>query len=104
MEKLSFEKAKEWVKENYSDIRIAELFDEEVFSGNWIDINQFEEEGYENEYDYYLDYGRGEAEHAVIVDIFNNLKSLYELDFNEYEDKTNLYRFMCDEYNTLISG
>jgi len=104
MEKISFEQAKQWIKDNYSENRIDEMFDTEVSSGNWIDDTQYEEEGYECENDYYTDYGRGEAENAVIVEVFNDLKSVYEVDFDMYKEETDLYKFMCQEYDTLVNG
>jgi len=104
MEKISFEQAKQWIKDNYSENRIDEMFDSEVSGGNWIDDAQYEEEGYESENDYYTDYGRGEAENAVIVEVFNDLQSVYEVDFDMYKEETDLYKFMCQEYDTLING
>lgn len=79
---ISFEEAKSWIKENYSEDAVTEMFDEEVAGGNWIDSDQMEEEGYESEHDYYTDYGNGEAENAVINVIFNDLKSKFTLDFD----------------------
>jgi hypothetical protein len=61
---------------------IVELFDEEIMSGNWIDSDQIEDEEYESEYDYYTDYGRGEAESAVFDDILKK----YDLDYDDFVD------------------
>ena len=72
---ISFEEAKEWIKQNYNSNRVIEMFDEEVSSGDWIDREQMEEEGYDSEYDYYTDYGHGEAEDAVMNKIIDGLKS-----------------------------
>ena len=80
--KLTFEEAQEWIKSNYPEEKITDMFDEEVSSGNWTDREQMEEEGYDSEYDYYIDYGRGEAESAVIDQIIVDLKSKNELDFD----------------------
>lgn len=94
---ISFEEAKNWIKDNYTDANVDELFDEEVSSGDWIDKEQMEEEGYESEYDYYIDYGRGEAEDAVMSKIINELKSNFKLDF----DESLIYDFLKDTYDVL---
>lgn len=99
--KISFEDAKEWIINNYNDMRVSELFDEEVASGNWTDSEQMEEEGYESEYDYYVDYGRGEAESAVMEQIINDLKSNFVLDFDIIGNDTDMYDFLRDQYDAL---
>ncbi len=98
---ISFEEAKEWIKQNYSSERVSQMFDEEVSSGNWIDKDQMEEEGYDSEYDYYIDYGHGEAEDAVMTEIVDTLKSEFEIEFDEIGSKTNIYDFLKDEYDCL---
>ena len=104
MEKINFEQAKQWIREKYSDDTICSMFDDEVYSGDWIDREQFEDEGYENEYDYYIDYGHGEAESVVINIVLKEIQSLFELDFDMYGEGVSLHRFMCEEYSCLISG
>jgi hypothetical protein len=101
---LTFEEAKEWLKKNYSDEKVCEMFDEEVSSGNWIDAQQYEEENYGSEHDYYIDYGRGEAESAVMNMIFDNLKLEYELDFDLYSDDTDLFQFIKEEYTCMYGA
>lgn len=101
MKIINFEFAKNWIKENYSEERITNMFDDEISSGNWIDSEQMEEEGYDSEYDYYIDYGRGEAEGAVIEQVMNDLESKYKLGFNSIDDETNLYAFLSSEYTCL---
>ncbi len=98
---LSFEGAKKWIKDNYSEERVAEIFDEEINSGNWIDRDQMEDEGYESEYDYYIDYGHGEAESAVMDEIISDLKKEYQLNFDELSDETNIYDFLKNEFENL---
>lgn len=98
-EKISFEEAKNWIKDNYSEERVTGMLDEEISSGNWVDTEQMEEEGYESEYDYYVDYGRGEAEDAVMDQITSDLKDKFELAFDPHEDETNIYDFLADEFN-----
>lgn len=101
---ITFEDAKDWIKENYSEDRITKMFDEEVSSGNWIDKEQMEDEGYENEHDYYTDYGRGEAEGAVIEQVMSDLESKYKLDFDLYNSETNILKYITQEYMCLSNS
>ncbi|MCK9416859.1 hypothetical protein M0Q97_09405 [Candidatus Dojkabacteria bacterium] len=72
----------EKIKKDFSDMDICGLFDEEIMSGNWIDSDQMEEEEYESEYDYYTDFGRGEAESAVFEEILKK----YGLEYTDFVD------------------
>ena len=56
------------IEKDFSEERVDEMFAEEVFSGNWVDVD-WKEDGYENEYDWYCDHGRGEAESVVVDEI-----------------------------------
>ena len=100
-EKITFEDAKKWILENYSEGKVCEMFDEEVTGGDWIDREQMEEEGYESEYDYYTDYGRGEAESIVMDNIIGDLKSRFELGFDIIGSDTDLYDFLKDNFDPL---
>lgn len=97
---FNIDDAYEWLMDNYNDNKIAELFDEEVASGNWTDSDIMEEEGYESEYDYYKDYGRGEAEDAIVDQIINHYRVYKEIpiggdDYLEFNDK------IRDEFDIL---
>lgn len=54
------------VRAEYSSERVAEMLDEEIL--NWVD-SEWEAEGYDSEYDWYSDYGNGEAEDVIILEI-----------------------------------
>lgn len=98
---ISFEEAKQWILQNYEEDKVISMFDEEVDGGNWIDTEQMEEEGYESNYDYYTDYGHGEAESAVMEEIIKHLKSQFELGFDTVGDDTDIYDFLTDTYDVL---
>lgn len=98
---ISFEDAKKWILDNYSEDRVNELFDDEVASGDWIDREQMEEEDYESEHDYYTDYGRGEAEYAIMNSIIKDLESNFKLGFDTTGNDTDIYDFMKDEFPCL---
>jgi hypothetical protein len=70
----------EKIQKDFSDTDICESFDEEIM--NWIDRDQMEDEEYESEYDYYTDYGRGEAESVVFEEILKK----YGLEYTDFVD------------------
>lgn len=96
---MAYEEATEWIKQNYSKEEVSKMIDDEIFSGNWIDSDQMQEEGYEDEYDWYTDYGHGEAEEAVMQVIISTLTDSNTLDFDIIGDDTNLYDFLRYEYD-----
>lgn len=98
-EDISFEAAKAWILEHYDEDKVIDMKDEQIHG--YIDVDQMESEGYESEYDYYVDYGRGEAESDVMRDIIRHLKSEKNLTFNEYDEDTNLYQFLKDVFEPL---
>lgn len=71
---------REWVI-NIGENKVAEMFDEEVCGGNWIDDDW--EENAETEFDWYIEYGNGEAESAVIDTIIKDAQSF----LGENDDK-----------------
>ena len=98
-EDISFEEAKAWILENYDEDKVIDMKDEQMHE--YIDVDQMESEGYESEYDYYVDYGRGEAESDVMRDIIRHLKSKKNLTFVEYDEDTDLYQFLKDVFEPL---
>ena len=62
----------EFLEKNYSEEKVAEMFDEEVL--NWIDEDWEEDGNYEIEYDWYIDFRNGEAEDEVISTIANAIR------------------------------
>lgn len=86
------QKVIEYLKSTYSETDIDELVDQEICSGNWVDSEDLEENGgdYEDEYDWYENFGRGEAEDAVrdqieleVLKHFNITKEQYFQENNE---------------------
>lgn len=98
-EDISFEEAKAWILEHYDEDKVIDMKDEQMHE--YIDVDQMESEGYESEYDYYVDYGRGEAESDVMRDIIRHLKSKKNLTFVEYDEDTDLYQFLKDVFEPL---
>jgi len=58
----------ELIKSKYTETMICEKFDEEVL--NWVDTTVMEEEGLD-EYEWYTDYGNGEAEDNIIYELID---------------------------------
>lgn len=70
------------IKEQYSEEKVAEMFDNEILE--WVDPDW--EDEYESEYDWYMDHNNGEAQDVIIEQIINWYRSEYkkELSDNEY--------------------
>ena len=60
----------EFLEKNYSEEKVAEMFDEETL--NWVEEDWNED--YETEYDWYIDFRNGEAEDEVISNITNDIR------------------------------
>jgi hypothetical protein len=72
------------IKENYSEDKVVEMFDEELLE--WVDPDW--EEDYESEYDWYVDHNNGEAQDVVIESIINWYRSEFnkKLSSNDYSE------------------
>ncbi len=89
---LEFAMAK--IKEKYSEMDVAKMFDEELLE--WVDPDW--EEEYESEYDWYMDHNNGEAQDVVIEQIINWYKGEFnkKLSIDEYSE---LFDEIKDHYN-----
>lgn len=96
---ISFEDAKAWILENYDEQRVVNMLDEARL--DYVDYEQMEEEGYESEYDYYIDYGRGEAESHVVEEIISDLERKFKLEFDKLDEDTNIYEFLRSIFDCL---
>lgn len=54
-----------YLNEKYDSESITQLIDDEICSGNWVSEEDIEENDCEDEFDWYEQFGRGEAEDAV---------------------------------------
>lgn len=93
--KFNIEEAINIIKNQFSQEYVISELDEEIAGGNWID-SDWEDDGYESEYEWYVDHNNGEAEDVVIDNIIKwynknisnlDIDSQIELSFeikNEY--------------------
>ena len=83
------------IKSEFSSKRVAEMYDDEW--PNWID-DGWEDDGYDSDYDWYVDNNNGEAQDIVIGEIIswvikkNNLSE---------KDKSDLYELIKREYQLI---
>jgi hypothetical protein len=63
------------IKEHFSQSSVTELFDSEILE--WVDDDW--EDGYDSEYDWYMEHNNGEAQDAVI----HQMISWYKKEFNK---------------------
>lgn len=82
------------IKEEFSEDRVMEMYDEEILE--WVDPDW--EDDYESAYDWYIDHNNGEAQDVVIGSMINWFKGEYnkEVGDNEY---TELFYEIKEEYN-----
>lgn len=85
------------IKEEYDEMKVAEMIDEEVLSGGWVESDW--EEEYESEHGWYGDFGTGEAEDVVINDIISWYESKYGA--LNTDDKVSLMYGIKDEFNIV---
>lgn len=64
------------ISENYTDESVIEMYDEELL--NWVD-SSWEEDGYDCEYDWYIDHNNGEAQDIV----YDQIIDWYKKEFDE---------------------
>jgi len=96
---MSFEQAKRWITDNYDEERVIGMLDEQMHE--YVDKEQMEAEEYDSEYDYYVDYGRGEAEADVTRDIVGSLAAAGSLAFDPMAEDTDMYAFIRDKFPCL---
>lgn len=82
---FNLEDAMNKIKEEFSEEKVAEMFDEEILE--WLD-SDWEEDGYDSEYEWYVDHNNNEAQDVVYKQIIDWYKKKYnvELSDNEYVD------------------
>jgi len=81
------EKIMQDIKNDYSEKKVLEDLDEEIL--NWAGPH-WEEDGYENQYEWYAEFNNKEAEAAIIEQLINHWVHKYnnskELDDDLYND------------------
>lgn len=87
--KLTTEETSQWVEEilsNTNEDDIRGMIDDAMM--DYIDDNWSEDGDYESEYDWYQDYGRGEAESDVVNQLVNDLQKekSFDLDLDSFCD------------------
>jgi hypothetical protein len=88
---------KDYITKKYKEIDIARLLDDEVL--NWID-SDWEEEGFDDEHEWYNEYGRGEAEDVVMEELTNEAKKATKLDLN-HVDESEFKSWLQGKYSFL---
>ncbi len=85
------------IKQENSSVEVIDLFDEEVL--NWIDHEQMESEGIENEYDYYTDFGNGEAENVIYESLINDWMKTHNKNKKlSFHDHCRVYELLEETY------
>jgi len=61
-----------WINANYNEMKVARMLDDEI--QNWLDDDWEEDGEFEDEFEWYNEYGGGEAEDAIVEEIISNAK------------------------------
>ncbi|HKL24445.1 MAG TPA: hypothetical protein VJ912_03860 [Candidatus Nanoarchaeia archaeon] len=97
---MDLENIIEKIKENFSEGELTSRLDNEIF--NWVDSDWQEDGEYESEYDWYFDYGGGEAENEIVKEMIRWWQDKYnngkELNTEEY---CKIYNKIIEEYDFL---
>lgn len=83
-EKLTKELVVAYINSGWTRSKVEDLLVDEIASGNWLDEDW--EDEYDSEEDWYRDYGRGEAEDAIRIQIDEDVKKHFEVTYEEYEE------------------
>lgn len=94
----SLSDAKSWVLEHYDDEEVDAMKDKSV--RKYIDPEEMSEQGYDSEYEYYIDHGKGEAESDVIKEIISEVNVRYAGEFSP-EEEEELATFLRDRFDAL---
>lgn len=97
IEEFDLEFAMSKIKEKYSEMDVAQMFDEELLE--WIHP-EWEDDGYESEYDWYMNHNNGEAQDVVIESIINWYKKEYSKKLSP-DDEVTLFKSIKSHYDTL---
>jgi len=84
------------IKEHFDEMKVVEMFDEEILE--WVDSDW--EDDYESEYDWYVDHNNGEAQDSVINQIINWFRKEFDkiLSIDEHSE---LFDAIKSEYDCL---
>ena len=91
----------EYLEVNYPEDKVVQMLDEEIASGDWLDEDWNEE--HETEYDWYQDFGRGEAEDAIRTIIIDDLIAKFNFTYQSYEKENGeeIYKTINNVYEIL---
>ncbi len=93
----NFQKAVQWISVNYNEKKVAAMLDDEI--PNWID-SDWEDDGVEDEYDWYDEYGNKEAEDAITELIIKNTETKLKVKF-PYKEHIKIDHWIRDKYDFL---
>lgn len=95
------EQVLEFLELNYPEDRVIQMVDEEIASGDWIDEDWNDE--HETEYDWYQDFGRGEAENSIRTQIIDELIKKIGFTYKSYNEEVGeeIYETINNIYEIL---
>lgn len=92
-----------YLKSYHTEESIDELVDQEIVSGNWVDDDWEEDGEFEDEYSWYAEFGRGEAEDAVRDQLEVDILKEFNLTKEQYltQSGEELYQTIAELFTKL---
>lgn len=92
----NFKKVTQWIAAHYNEMKVARALDDEIL--NWLDDDWGEDGEYEDEYEWYNEYGGGEAEDAIVEEIIINAKKTLKIQL-PFEEHIKVDEWIRDKFN-----
>lgn len=93
------DKIKKFIDEVYPEDIINNMLDDQVYHGGWVSEEDMEELGFEDEWETYLEIGRGEAEDWVKDCVLEDIKRRWKLSEGIEE---NILEYLEETYENLM--
>lgn len=91
---------KKFIDEVYPEDIINNMLDDQVYHGGWVSEEDMEELGFEDEWEAYLEVGRGEAEVWVKDCVLEDIKRRWKLSGDMEEE---IIKYLEETYYNLIT-
>jgi|SRR5699024_6210809 len=91
---------KVFISEVYPEDTINNMLDDQVYYGGWVTEEDMEELGFEDEWETYLEVGRGEAEDWVKDCVLEDIKRRWEISEVMEEE---VIKYLEETYYNLLT-
>lgn len=93
---FNVEEAMNAIQTEYSEMDVAMMLDDEIL--NWVEPDWNEDDEFESEYEWYSDFGHGEAEDVIVDQIVKWYETTHSKNLDS-ENKFELMERIREQYN-----